>query len=1061
MKAIRSCILAASLAASATIAIAPAVAAAPDRVQFNRDVRPILSDTCFKCHGPDKQARKGDLRLDLADEAVKPRKHSTPIVRGDSAKSEIYRRLVTPDRDDHMPPLDSGLKLTPAQVATIKRWIEEGAEYQPLWSLIRVEKPAPPPVKNSAWVRNPIDRFILARLERESLKPNPEADKATLLRRVTLDLTGLPPTLAEIDAFLADGSAEAYQRIVDRLLESPRYGERMALDWLDAARYADTHGYHIDSGRDMTVWREWVIDAFNGNMPFDQFTVEQLAGDLLPDATLDQKVASGFNRNNMINFEGGAIPEEYLTQYIIDRVNTTSTVWLGLTVGCAQCHDHKYDPITQKDFYRLYAFFNAVPENGLDGSKGNAAPVIQSPSKHQRAAIRDRQARIAELEAKLKARETESVGAAEAWAAGITADATPPEPAGLIAHFKLDEGRDAAVADATGKIAPGQVRGEPHWGEGKIGGGLQFDGAGSVDLGDALPLERDQKFSYGAWIFPTSMEHGAVLARMDGGPTYRGFDLYLGGGLLYAHLISQWEGNAVRVNTKQPLKLNQWHHVMATYDGSSKAEGLRVYVDGKLQDVAITHNSLTQTIRTDKHLRLGSREANASFKGTIDDVRFYDRQLGDAEVASLAGGSDPLKGLAAIPAAQRTPEQKMQLARIYLQTQDKPYAALVAELSAVRSESAKLDTNSPTTMVMQDMANPRDTFILIRGQYDKHGEKVTPGVPASMAALPEGAAVNRLALARWLVDRNQPLTSRVVVNRYWQSYFGNGIVKTSDDFGSQGDEPVHPALLDWLAASFMEEGWDVKQIQRLIVTSATYRQSSKATPELLARDPENRLLARGPRHRLKAEFIRDQALAVSGLLDPRIGGPSVSPYQPAGIWEELSFRADNKNWTAQTYEQSKGRDLYRRTMYTFWKRTAPPPTLLTFDAPDRETCTVRRAITNTPLQALVLMNDPTYVEASRKLAERMMTQGGATPAGRIKFAFRLATARPPRAGEVAVLEKVFNEQKAVFAADPEAAKKLLAVGDSPRDQKLDTAELAAWTLVASAILNLDETITKG
>jgi hypothetical protein len=792
----------------------PVQAAKPDApVNYNRDIRPILSNNCFKCHGPDPKERQAGLRLDLRAEALKPTESGRKaIVPGKTAASALIRRINSSKEDIVMPPPDSNKRLTPDEKELLKRWIEQGAEYQELWSFVPPSRPPLPAVSRTGWVRNPIDSFILARLESEGVGPSPEADKATLIRRLTLDLTGLPPTPTEVSAFLADTSPEAYEKVVDRLLASPHFGERLAVDWLDAARFADTHGYHIDSGRDMSRWREWVIDAFNNNMPFDQFTIEQLAGDLLPNATAEQRVASGFNRNHMINFEGGAIPEEYQAAYIIDRVNTTSTVWLGLTIACAQCHDHKYDPITQKEYYQLYAYFHNVPESGLDGQKGNAAPVLKMPTPQQRQKLEELSTSIQQIEK------------------------------------QLHEQRGESAAD---------------------------------------------------------------------------------------------------------------------------------------------------------------------------------------------------------PAASKQADQGKQLRD---------------ELANLRKTRTELEKQIPTTMVMQELPKPRETFMLIRGQYDKKGEKVTAGVPASLPPLPSAAPANRLGLARWLVDPQQPLPARVMVNRYWQMFFGTGLVKTAEDFGSQGELPSHPQLLDWLAVQFMDGGgkkpWDIKALLKLMVTSAAYRQSSAVTQALLAKDPENRLLARGPRLRLQAEFIRDQALAVSGLLNATVGGHSVSPYQPPGLWEELASREDGKNWTAQTYVQSHGKDLYRRTMYTFWKRTSPPPTLITFDAPDRETCTVRRARTNTPLQALVLMNDPTYMEASRKLAERIMKEAGDTEE-RITLAFRLLTARPPRPAELAALAKIFEKECEVYHKDEQAALKLLSVGEAERDGKLDAAELAAWTTVASVILNLDEAVTKG
>ena len=871
------------LAYAVLIAISPARTAEPP-LDFGRQIRPILANNCLACHGPDAAERKAGLRLDQRDAALAAAESGEKaIVPGQPDASELVRRINATDADLRMPPAETKKELSADEKALLTRWIAEGAKYDLHWSFVAPVRPPLAEVKDAAWARGPIDRFILARLEREGLRPSPEAPCHTLIRRLTLDLTGFPPTLAEVDTFQADTRPDAYERLADRLMASPLYGERMAVDWLDAARFADTHGYHIDSGRDMTRWREYVIESFNRNTPYDQFTVEQLAGDLLPatgdpERDLRQKLASGFNRNHMINFEGGAIPEEYLNAYIVDRVNTTGTVFLGLTVACTQCHDHKYDPLTQREFYQLYAFFNNVPEAGLDGRKGNAVPLIRLPTGEQRQELEKVTAEIAKLEPRI----------------------SNPGP--------------------------------------------------EIDAAQA-----------------------------------------------------QWEKTA------------------------SSTEG--------------------------------------------------------------QGGSlpEPVAKALAVPAEDRTPEQQAEIRKHYREQVSPPLKALKAELAALTMRRETLEAQIPTSMVMEEAPEPRDTFLLVRGAYDKKGDKVEAGVPSFLPPLAEGDPANRLGLARWLVDPKHPLTSRVTVNRYWQLLFGTGLVKTAEDFGTQGELPSHPELLNWLAVEFKEQGtadkgqetgdasggrgsrravggengWDVKRLLRRIVSSATYRQSSAVTESLVAKDPENRLLARGPRFRLQAEFIRDQALFVSGLYDRRIGGKSVSPYQPAGLWEELMSRADGANWTAQTYVQDHGADLYRRTMYTFWKRTCPPATLATLDAPDRETCTVRRSRTNTPLQALVLMNDPTYIEAARKFAERILHEGGDTASDRLSFAFQNVTSRPPTAAELAVLTRVLERQLKAFQADPEAVKKLLATGESPADESLNAAELAAWTMVGSAILNTDEALTKG
>jgi hypothetical protein len=1030
-------------------------AAAP--LNFERDVRPILAENCFTCHGFDAGKRMADLRLDTVEGAThKLQSGHTPVVPRHPEESEVMKRVT--DKASPMPPAYSGKKpLTEAQVETLKRWIEQGAAYGIHWAFVPPKRPALPPVKNAKWVRNPIDRFVLARLEKEGLKPSPEADKTTLIRRLSLDLTGIPPTPQEVDRFLADDAPDAYDRLVNRLLDSPRYGERMALKWLDLARYADTHGYHIDSQRDMWRWREWVINAFNSNMPYDEFTVEQLAGDLLPHPTLSQRVATGFNRNHPIDFEGGAIPEEYQAAYIFDRIDATSTTFMGLTARCAQCHDHKYDPITQKEYYKLYAFFNNIAEQGLDGQNGNAAPTIKVPYPDQEMQLASYQKNMDDLQAKLKARPAE-VGKEQAeWEKKTLAELEKAAPIteGLEAHYPLDDGSGDSAKDALGKQVA-SVKGKTDWAKGKIGKAFRFDGDTHLDLGNTLNFERTDKYSYGAWINPSELSANTVISHMDDGNNFRGWDLYLGDGKAFVHIIHEWEKNALRITSKAMIPANQWTHIFVTYDGSSKAAGIKLYINGQPADVDITHDTLTDTIKTDKPARIGRRTSSAPFKGLIDDVRVYHHVLSPDEVSRLAS-LETLLPLLKTPPEKRTAEQKETLSKYYLENVDPTYKQINSDLATWRSKYDDLDKAIPTSMVMQERDQKRDTHLLIRGQYDQLGEVVTPGTPAFLPPLPPGMPANRLALAKWLVSPSHPLTARVEVNRLWEMLFGLGIVKTSEDFGTRCEPPSHPELLDWLATEFIRTGWDMKAMMRLIVTSATYRQSSKATSKLLERDPENRLLARAPRFRLQAELIRDQALAVSGLLVEKIGGPSVKPYQPAGLWEEISFKG---GFSAQYFEQDHGDALYRRGMYTFWKRTVPPPNLQTFDAPEREFCIVRRSNTNTPLQALVLMNDPTYVEASRHLAERMMTEGGFTDEDHARYGFRLALCRKPTDEEMKTLLALYNQEGVKFRKDPEAAKKLLSVGESPRNEKLDTAQLAAWTSVANVLLNLDETISK-
>jgi hypothetical protein len=1058
-----------SVAALLSAALVCTVASAKDankgagaKVDFNRDIRPIFSDICFACHGPDDNKRKANLRLDELAAALKPAKSGAiAVVPGNTSKSELIKRITSTDEDERMPPVKTGKKLTAAQIDLLTRWIAQGAEYKSHWAFIAPTQPRLPVVKQKSWPRNGIDYFILSRLEQEGLKPSPEADRATLIRRATLDLTGLPPTPAEVDAFLADKKESAYEGLVDRLLESPRYGERMALEWLDAARYADTHGYHIDSARDMTYWRDWVIEAFNRNEPFDQFTIEQIAGDLLPKATLQQKIASGFNRNHMINYEGGAIAEEYLNAYLIDRVNTTATVWLGLTMACAQCHDHKYDPLTMKDYYSFYAFFNNVPENGLDGRSGNAAPLVKVTGPTQAAKLAELKKMVDTAEENMKIAEAELPAQQKQWEERVAASTEDLSgPAGLVLRCELNgslDGTNGSGGEVKGSLADSA---EPKWIEGTFGQALQLKGQKEsfARLTPPVELEWTNEFSYGCWVKQSGKGTGALLAKMDDAEALRGYDLLVGDGKLHLHLINKWPESALRVATKTAIPKDTWTHVLATYNGSGKASGVKLYVDGKEAPFDVTHDTLKGSILNETSLNLGKRSDSHPLKGSIQDVRIYNRVLSPRDVANLV--ELPALAMARIPEADRTENQKKQLTNYFREHQAAKWKQAKEIAAQAKKARDDYDKSIPSSMVMEELEKPRDTFIMVRGQYDKKGDKISAGTPAALPPLPKGVAANRLALARWLVSPEQPLTARVIVNRYWQMYFGNGIVKTAENFGSQADWPTHPELLDWLATEFVRTGWNVKEMQKLILMSATYRQSSKVTKTVLERDPENRLLTRGARLRLPAEFIRDQALAMSGLLNPKIGGASVFPYQPAGLWEELMAREDNDNFTAQKYKQSKGADLYRRSMYTFWKRTSAPSTLATLDAPDRQTCVVRRQRTNTPLQALLLMNDPTFVEAARKLAERMMTEAK-DDKERVTLAYRLAMARPPKSAEIDVLLKLYREELAAYKQDRGAGGKLLRAGESEANATLDAAELAAWTIVANAILNLDETITKG
>ena len=1020
------------LAAAAIAVAAPAV----KPVDFNRDIRPILSDQCFACHGPDEKKRMMDLRLDTRDGAFAERPGGAVVVAGNSAASKLYQRVASEKPALRMPPAHTGRALNADQVALIRRWIDEGAKWETHWAYVAPERVEPPAVKRRAWVRNPIDHFVLARLEQEGLRPSPEADRATLLRRASLDLTGLPPTPAQLHDFLKDRSADAYEKAVDRLLASPQYGEKMALHWLDLSRYADTHGYHIDSHRDMWPWRDWVIRAFNTNLRYDQFIVDQLAGDLLPTPTLDQRIATGFNRNHMINYEGGAIDEEYRTEYVVDRLEATSTAFLGMTMGCARCHDHKYDPISQRDFYRFFAFFNTVLEKGLDGRAGNAAPLLRVSSIGQEVEL-DRIA--CELKEKQDAFPTaEAKTAQAAWETERLANPAE-EVKGSLAHFRFDDN----LNDSSGQYVRARtVAGEVSFGAGVVGRAATFKPEDRVQL-SAGDFDSERGFTVAMWIRPGG-EKAVVILRKSGNLELSTEDSYYVPPLKRGARLLIDVGER-RYRSREPITIGQWTHIAVSALGRSVV----LFVDGAEASLDV----LTPAPAPPKS---GPLEI-AEYRGSLDDLRFFARPLTTEEIEQLALHM-PADTLLATPAAKRSRDEQARVREYFL-----TYAApselrgAHAVIKALTKRKEAFERAIPTTMVMQEMNNPRETAILARGQYDAPGEKVAPGVPSVLPPLPEGAELNRLTLAQWLIDPAHPLTARVAVNRFWQSYFGTGLVKTAEDFGSQGEPPSHRELLDWLATEFVRTGWDVKAMQRLIVTSATYRQSSRSTPALVERDPENRLLARMSRFRLPAETVRDNALAASGLLNPEIGGPSVYPYQPPGLWEEMAFHGI---YSAQTYTPSKGKDLYRRSMYTFWKRTVPPASLTTFDAPDREKCLARRPVTNTPLQALVLMNDPTYVEAARGLAQRVLLNAKPNAANRLTHAFELVTLRKPRPKELAVLLKLARQQTDYYARNKDAAARLISVGESKWDTTLAPVELAAWTNVASVLLSMDEAITK-
>ncbi len=1009
--------------AALCIALFPACA---QDVDFNRQIRPILSDKCYTCHGPDAANRKTKLRFDLEDFAKAPLANGKlAIAAGHPEQSELIARVTSANKGTRMPPAYMGKDaLNPRDIELLKTWIAQGAKWQPFWSFVPPQRPPVPAVRDQAWVRNPIDAFILHRLEQEGLHPSPEADRPTLIRRVSLDLTGIPPTPADVEAFLRDKSPLAYEKVVDRLLSSPRYAERMAFRWMEAARYGDTNGYQTDGPRDMWRWRDWVIDAYNRNMPYDRFIVEQIAGDLLPHATTSQQIASGFQRNHRTSGEGGIIPEEYRVEYVADRVQTTSTVFLGLTIGCARCHDHKYDPITQKEFYRLFSYFNQIPdEKGFVWNYGNEEPFVKAPLPAQKT-------QLAELDRKL-----ESSG--KAWAS----------LAPVLHSAERQWGANPAPADWS--VTRSLIFSHPQE--------TIFDGKQSFEQkdGKAVDFEYLQPFTYSAWIKPDGDKpetiNGGVFSHSDDYMEGSGHGIYLVNGHIRFHLIYRWTDLGIREETKSMVKPGEWQQITVTYDGRRKAAGLLIYLNGIRQDTTVLFDQNNEPLHVpDRPIRIGAA-GGMRFHGAIRDARIYKDALTAEEVEALAA-PESIAAIAKIPEAARTLAQskKMELAFLESAAPEQLRDARAQWLKAAAERQSFYDA-IPSVMVMRDGAN-RDTFVLKRGAYDAHGEKVTSGIPAVLGGLDPQWPNNRLGLAKWLADRRNPLTARVAVNRLWQSFFGFGIVKTVDDFGSQGEWPVHPELLDWLAVEFMDSGWDLKAVQKRIVTSAAYRQASKTSPELLQKDPDNRLLARGPRYRLGPEVIRDQALAVSGLLVEKLGGPSVKPYQPAGLWQELSG--------GKGYVTDHGDGLYRRSLYTYWKRTIAPPFMINFDSPNREVCTVWENRTNSPLQALNLMNDVEFLEASRKLAERILTEGGASPEQRIDYGFRMVLAKSPRPAQLAIFEKTAADFLHNFQNNPQAAKQFLSQGESPLRTDLNAPELAAWTGVSSILLNLDEVINK-
>ena len=1037
-------------------------------VDYIRDIRPILSRSCYACHGPDADSREAELRLDRRESALgETTSGDVVIVPGEPEKSELFRRISSEDQDEWMPPFDSGKSLTPDQIALIRRWIGQGAPWKEHWAFAAPRQRELPPVSDQDWPRNAIDYFIQARLDQQGWKPSPKADEETLIRRVTFDLTGLPPTPAEVDAFLADDSPVAYQRVVDRLLRSPRYGEHMARFWLDGARYGDTHGLHLDNYREMWLYRDWVVRAFNDNIPYDQFVIEQLAGDLLPNPTTDQLVATGFSRCHVTTNEGGSIEEEVYVRNVIDRVSTTGTVFLGLTLGCAVCHDHKFDPISQKEFYQLFAFFNSLDGPPMDGNVKDTAPIVNVPSEEQAASLGALRETRADIRSKRSDRLQANIPEFPDWLSErfqrSVEGKTDPEievADGLVVHCDFEAAAGNRVINKADPAKSGLVIGSPEWVEGRVGHGLKFASHSYVDLGDVGDFQDEDSFSYGAWIKTGKGSGGAIIAKIDIADLYKGYDLSVSDGIVSARLSRRRNGYSIKISTKNKvIQPEKWHHVFVTYNGSKLARGVVIYVDGEQQSVDVFSDSLKYKdgISNSKPLLLGRRDTEAVFEGgRIDDVRVYERRLSDADVQAIYLSSQFAPILATL--RENVTEQQLQMLRqFYLIRNDSVFREFTDKLDELIKKIRFEESKVPTTLVFREQEKPRDAFVLIRGQYDQHGEKVDRQTPDCLPPMIDGLSRDRMGLARWIVSSEHPLTSRVAVNRFWQQAFGIGLVETSEDFGSQGTPPSHPDLLDWLAVEFRENGWDIKALMRQIVMSATYRQSSYTSPTLVLQDPENRLLARGPRFRLDAEMLRDQALALSGLLVPQVGGPSVKPPQPEGLWQAVGFTSSN---TVRFVADTEHNKIHRRSLYTFHKRTSPPPEMTTFDAPSRESTCVRRERTNTPLQALLLLNDPQYFEAARALAKRVMQQDRKTTAAHAAYLYRLCTARHANDEAIAELVQLFEDQLAKYQQDKSAAKALLGPEWEMSEGNLNSSDLAAWTIVANLMLNLDEVVTK-
>ncbi len=1032
----------------------------PEKVSFNEHIQPILSEYCYHCHGPDAKTRlpeKEPLRFDVEKDAFAVRDFGAPvIIKGKPEDSELVKRILSKDKDEVMPPPESHKSLKPREMALLEKWIAQGAEFEGHWSYGTIVRTTPPA---NDWSDKPIDGFIFEKLAEAGLKPNPPEEPRRFHRRLSFDLTGLPPKPAETDTFVAAYAKDADAAVsaeADRLLSTTANAEHFARQWLDAARYADTHGIHIDNYRSIWPYRDWVINAFKENMRWDKFTTEQMAGDLLPNATLDQKVATGFLRCLATTGEGGAIPEEYDAVYATDRVDTMGAIWLGLTASCASCHDHKFDPFSTKEFYQFTSFFRNNTMTALDGNRANHAPSIFVPLSEDREKIKEIAAGISDLDGQLAKRRNEAKGDYEKWLADLGGSAGSDVDSTLAIHLPLSEEGEKI----TGKV-DGQVREWPTAGEridGPLGKALVVS---SVDLplGDIGGFSRTDMISYGGFVWFEGTPTGAVIAKMDPANGFRGWDLYLEAGKIGSHVIDTWEGSASKMISNNPLEQKQWHHVMITFDGrQSSHQAQSIYIDGKRVPAGVNPNTVGGTIETSVPLRLGSREGGQSKltgKVALQDFRFYRRLLTEPEIARLAN-SQKIQAWASKSKDQRTEAEEKGLFDHYITTVDAPSLELMKKEDDLKKQDADIRSRGSESLVFEEKKDSKPSaYVLIRGAYTSKGEQVFPETPAIFPPMPEGAPKDRLGLAQWLNDPKNPLPARVTMNRLWSYIFGVGIVETNGDFGIMGARPTHPKLLDWLASEFISSGWDYRHMAKVIVTSATYRQSENITAEKLEKDPADRLLSRGPRTRLDAEQIRDLALDSAGILSEKVGGPPVKPYQPEGIWSAVAMPQSN----TKDYKQDTGEALYRRSLYTFWKRTAAPPTMEILNAPTREKFCVARETTNTPLQALAMMNDPQFMEASRVLATKAV-EGAKDFDARLDLITLRLLGRKMDAEERTFVKTTLDQAIAHYTAKPEEASKAITVGEMKPDEQAPAVELAAWTLVASQLFNLDETITR-